>query len=102
VQDDAPPFNERIEKGVHMKSILFATLVALAFTAHAKDGGPFAACNADMERLCKDVKPGDGRLVKCMMENKGRASSGCQAVLAEKEKKEKQWQQGQQNKVKHQ
>jgi hypothetical protein len=81
-----------------MKPILFASLMALAFAAGAKDGkDPFAACQADMERLCKDVKPGDGRLVKCMMENKSRASSGCQAVLAEKEQKEKQ---AQQNKVK--
>ena len=88
-----------------MKSVLFASLMALAFAANAKDGkDPFAVCHADMERLCKDVKPGEGRLVKCMMENKSRASSGCQAVLAEKEQKEKQWQQNkpQQNKVKHQ
>jgi hypothetical protein len=89
-----------------MKSILFAALMVLAFAANAKDGGggPWAACQADAERLCKDVKPGDGRLVKCVMENKSRASSGCQAALAEKEQKEKQWQQNkqQQNKVKHQ
>jgi hypothetical protein len=88
-----------------MKSILFAALMVLAFAANAKDGGgPWAACQADAERLCKDVKPGDGRLVKCVMENKSRASSGCQAALAEKEQKEKQWQQNkpQHNKVKHQ
>lgn len=83
-----------------MKRLLFASLMALAFAASAKDGkDPFAACHADLERLCKDVKPGEGRLVKCMMENKARASGACQAVLAEKEQKQKQWQQ---NKVKHQ
>jgi len=82
-----------------MKPLLFASLMALAFAAGAKDGkDPFAACHADLEVLCKDVKPGEGRLVKCMMEKRSRASSGCQAVLAEKEQKEKQWQQ---NKVKH-
>ena len=74
-----------------MKTVLFASLVALSLAAHAEGGkDPFAHCKADLERLCKDVKPGDGRLVKCMMENKGRASSACQAVLAEKEKKQKQ------------
>ena len=91
-----------------MKSIVLASLVALSFAAQAKDGGgnnDFAVCKADMERLCSSVKPGDGRQVKCMMENKSRASSGCQAVLAKKEQKEKEWQQQQQNKpnkVKHQ
>jgi hypothetical protein len=77
----------------------FASLMALSFAAQAKDGNDdFAACKADMERLCSSVKPGEGRQVKCMMENKARASGACQAVLARKAQKEKEWQQ---NKVKH-
>jgi hypothetical protein len=88
------------------KSIVFASLMVLSLAAQAKEGGnnDFTVCKADMERLCSSVKPGDGRLVKCMMENKSRASSGCQAVLAKKEQKEKAWQPHQQskpNKVKH-
>jgi len=83
-----------------MKKLLFVSMMALAFAAGAKEGGkdPFAACRADFDKLCKDVKPGEGRQVKCMMDNKSRASSACQAVLAEKEAKEKQWKA---NKVKH-
>jgi hypothetical protein len=85
-----------------MKRVLFVALMVAAFAAGANDGkDPFAACRADFERLCKDVKPGEGRQVKCMMENKARTSGPCQAVLAEKEQKEKQWQQGKPNKVKH-
>ena len=85
-----------------MKRLLFVSLMVLASAAGAKDGkDPFAACRADFERLCKDVKPGEGRQVKCMMENKARTSGACQAVLAEKEQKEKHWKQNQ-NKVKHQ
>jgi len=72
-----------------MRTVLFVSLLALASAAGAKENGKdaFAACRADFERLCKDVKPGEGRQVKCMMENKSRASSACQAVLAEKERK---------------
>jgi hypothetical protein len=89
-----------------MKSIVFASLMVLSLAAQGKEGGSndFAVCKADMERLCSSVKPGDGRQVKCMMENKARASGACQEVLARKEQKEKEWQQNQQNKpnkVKH-
>ena len=76
--------------------------MALSLAAQAKDGNDdFNACKADMERLCSSVKPGEGRQVKCMMENKSRTSSACQAVLAKKEQKEKEWQENKANKVKH-
>ena len=86
-----------------MKSIVFASLMVLSLAAQGKEGGhnDFAVCKADMERLCSSVKPGEGRQVKCMMENKARTSGACQAVLARKEQKEKQWQENKANKVKH-
>jgi hypothetical protein len=77
-----------------MKRLAFAALFATAFSTavFAKEGGndPFAACKADFERYCKSVHPGDGRIVKCMMENKSRVSSGCQAVLEKKQQHEQQ------------
>ena len=75
-----------------MKKVLFAVLMGLSLAAIAKDDGKndFAACKADFERLCRDVKPGDGRQVKCMMDNKAKASPQCQAVLAKKEKHQQQ------------
>ena len=83
-----------------MKKVLFALLMGLSLAAIAKDdGNDFAACKADFERLCKDVKPGDGRQVRCMMDNKARTSPQCQAVLAKKEEKDKQWKANKQ--VKH-
>jgi hypothetical protein len=88
-----------------MKSILvlMASLMTLSLAAVAGGEGhnDFNTCKADMERLCGSVKPGEGRQVKCLMQNKSQASSGCQAVLAKKEQKEKEWQQGKPNKVKH-
>ena len=76
-----------------MKRIAFAALLASVFatTAFAKEGNdPFAPCKADYEKLCKSVKPGDGRIVNCMMENKSRVSAGCAEVLAKKQKHEQQ------------
>lgn len=83
-----------------MKRLAFAALLASAFatTAFAKEGGdPFKPCKADFERLCKSVQPGEGRIVKRMMENKSRVSPGCAEVLEKKQKHE----QGQANKPKH-
>ncbi|MGQ0655877.1 MAG: cysteine rich repeat-containing protein, partial [Betaproteobacteria bacterium] len=78
--------------GGTMTRVVFAALLASAFATAvlAKEGGdPFAACKADYEKFCKSVQPGDGRIVKCMMENKGRVSSGCAAVLEKKQQHER-------------
>ena len=39
------------------------------------------ACGGDMQTLCKDVKPGGGRLLQCLESNRGKLSSPCEASL---------------------
>jgi hypothetical protein len=41
------------------------------------------ACRADVERLCKDVKPGDGRIRECLKAHKADLSDGCTAAIKE-------------------
>ena len=41
------------------------------------------ACHDDVERLCKDVKPGDGRLRECLRAHKDELSAGCQTAIRE-------------------
>ena len=83
-----------------LSTAIIAALALLSMGAHAKDGKDrFAACRADFDRLCKDVKPGDGRQMQCMMENRSRLSGECGALIAEKQKKEEEWKR---NKAKHQ
>jgi hypothetical protein len=73
-----------------MKILIPLAFALAASTAAAKDGNdPFAACHQDMERLCKDVKPGEGRIIKCMMDNQAKASPACAALIAKKKEKEK-------------
>lgn len=43
------------------------------------------ACKADAETVCKGVQPGQGRVLRCLAENKEKLSSGCRAEIAEGE-----------------
>ena len=70
------------------------TLPALAFAQGAPPapppddkGGDFAkvrdACRADVERLCKDIKPGEGRLHECLRSHHDELSDGCRGAIKE-------------------
>jgi hypothetical protein len=39
------------------------------------------ACNADVAKLCAAVEKGEGRIVKCLRENKERLSDACKADI---------------------
>jgi hypothetical protein len=43
-----------------------------------------AACEDDVESLCSNVEPGQGRIMRCMKENQEKLSAGCQAEINEK------------------
>lgn len=47
-----------------------------------KRGGQMAACRADMKALCAGVERKGGGRMKCLVENKAKASAECQAVMA--------------------
>jgi len=42
-----------------------------------------AACKADVEKLCKDVKPGQGRIAQCLKQNQAEVSPGCKQAMAQ-------------------
>jgi hypothetical protein len=39
------------------------------------------ACRGDIQKLCKDVKAGEGRIADCLREHKGELSQGCAAQI---------------------
>lgn len=45
------------------------------------------SCKDDQEKFCKDIPPGDGRVMACMSKNESKLSEGCKA--ARKELREK-------------
>lgn len=40
------------------------------------------ACHDDVEKFCADVKPGKGRIMKCMKEHKEELSAACKEEVA--------------------
>lgn len=47
--------------------------------ARAKRNKAAKICAADVEKLCKDVKPGEGRVRDCLIKNSAKLSDGCKA-----------------------
>ena len=63
-----------------MRSTLLAlsalVVLALSPAARADDAHP---CKADAERLCPNLKPGHGALLRCLQDHQGEVSAACQA-----------------------
>ena len=45
--------------------------------AKEKAKGAKEACDDDVQKLCKDVKPGEGRIVQCLKQHEGELSQAC-------------------------
>jgi Cysteine rich repeat len=41
------------------------------------------ACRADVDRFCKDVKPGAGRIRECLKTHQADLSEGCRTAIKE-------------------
>jgi hypothetical protein len=44
------------------------------------------ACADDVQKFCKDIKPGQGRIVNCLREHQKDLSPACQATMAQPRK----------------
>jgi cysteine rich repeat protein len=43
-----------------------------------------AACRDDARKLCRDVKPGEGRIARCLHEHREELSPGCRENMPER------------------
>lgn len=68
-----------------MKVAVWALAVAggvlLAQAGHAQENPLVKYCKPDIERLCPQVPPGDGRLLKCLKSHGDQISVGCAKAL---------------------
>jgi hypothetical protein len=51
-------------------------------TAEAKEN--HGKCKEDRKKFCKDVKPGEGRIIKCLKDNLDKLAPDCKEVIASK------------------
>jgi hypothetical protein len=56
-------------------------VVAMSGTAQAQEGDLRKYCKADIQRLCKGVAPGGGRLLECLKKNEKSMTVGCAQAL---------------------
>jgi hypothetical protein len=67
--------------------VFIAVAVGLGFWAVPRAFAENGPCKEDMAKYCKDVKPGEGRIIKCMKEHEKDLSPGCKAKIAEMKEK---------------
>lgn len=68
-----------------MRVILIALALAAASLSigagHAQEGDMAKYCKADIDRLCKGIAPGGGRLLQCLKSHSKEMSVGCAQAL---------------------
>jgi hypothetical protein len=62
--------------------VFIAAAVGVGFWPASKALADRGACADDVLKFCKDVQPGEGRIIKCMKEHENELSPGCKAQLA--------------------
>ena len=61
-----------------MKTSLLSAAVVMLFAAGAARAQEGARpCQADTEKFCKDVKPGEGRIIACLKAHEAELSADC-------------------------
>jgi hypothetical protein len=75
-----------------MKTLRIMVFAAFVFCmgvsmAGADDHVRKGACKADFEKFCKDVKPGQGRIVNCMKQHEAELSAACRDQIADTREK---------------
>jgi len=58
-----------------------ALAITSATAAEPSKGAAQQACKADVERFCASVQRGDGRIRKCLSENKEQLSTPCKEAM---------------------
>jgi hypothetical protein len=59
---------------VLVKFLVVGAMMALVSSAQAAEKG---ACKGDVDKLCKDVQPGEGRVLACLKSHQSELSPKC-------------------------
>lgn len=65
-----------------MVLIVAALFLLVPLMAQSEEMHRTGPCKADVEKFCKDVKPGQGRIVRCMQAHENELSPACRDKIA--------------------
>lgn len=68
-----------------LSTITCLAVLAVMFNvcvAQAEDKDRPGACRADVEKLCKGIQPGGGRIAMCLKQHASEVSPGCREAIA--------------------
>ncbi len=79
-----------------MQKTLISLITIIMFlgvvcSVQAQEPSRKGSCKADIEKFCKDVKPGQGRIVKCMKAHENELSQPCKDEIAADKEKSKEF-----------
>ncbi len=82
LSDSYPDF--MIKYIIALSAFLFLSpVLAQACADHESNQGKKEACHGDVQKFCKDVKPGDGNIHKCLADHKDSLSTECKEGMKE-------------------
>jgi hypothetical protein len=59
--------------------------------SYAQEINAKGSCKADIEKFCKDVEPGQGRIARCIKQHEAELSAACRDQIAEAREKTKEF-----------
>jgi len=74
-----------------MTGLMVAGLTLALVRAAGPDTGATVPCATDVVQFCSDVKPGGGRIVRCLEEHEEKLTETCRAKLAAEQQKSKRY-----------
>ena len=70
-------------KQLHSAVLLVFAALVLSDSAQADDREAHGACKSDVQKLCKGVESGGGRIAACLKQHEAELSAGCKKRIAE-------------------
>ncbi|MFG1463629.1 cysteine rich repeat-containing protein [Xanthobacter sp. DSM 24535] len=70
----------------HVVTLALVSTIVFASAASAQQSDLATYCKADIQRLCKGVPPGEGRLMTCLKAHSKEMSVGCAQALQKMKK----------------